>query len=217
MFSLGKSKINPHEIPTFTCKPTINQSELRVVIYINICWVNMGKPLQSPLNSEVYKANPQSTSITIVVFFLGKPLCDFHEMPHLNLQIHIQSYSNHHFCRVTLHPISIKFWVLLGISTCPFFQWPNFTGGALVPHHAMAVSSACARAGKKLPLEVLQTVREALCCLVAVVTAGVYGQEIPFGCHGVTASKYIEVVLPSFGVLLPSLPHVVACIMSALA
>lgn len=46
-------------------------------------------------------------------------------------------------------------------------------GGALVPHHAMAVSSACARAGKKLPLEVLQTVREALCCLVAVVTAGV--------------------------------------------
>ena len=79
-----------------------------------------------------------------------------------------------------------------------FFQWPNFTGGALVPHHAMAVSSACARAGKKLPLEVLQTVREALCCLVAVVTAVVYGQEIPFGCLGVTASKLYYLHLESY-------------------
>ena len=53
------------------------------------------------------------------------------------------------------------------------FEWPSFTGGALVPHHAMAVSSACARVGKKVPLEVLQTVREALCCLVAMVNSSV--------------------------------------------
>lgn len=58
-----------------------------------------------------------------------------------------------HLMKSFLTSVLVPFWRL----------HPAAVQGALVPHHAMAVSSACARAGKKLPLEVLQTVREALC------------------------------------------------------
>ncbi|CAE8720646.1 unnamed protein product, partial [Polarella glacialis] len=46
----------------------------------------------------------------------------------------------------------------------PFWRaHPASVQAALLPHHATAVSAACARCGKALPQEVLETVRSAMC------------------------------------------------------
>ncbi|CAK9071322.1 unnamed protein product [Durusdinium trenchii] len=45
----------------------------------------------------------------------------------------------------------------------PFWeQYPSAVQGSLLPHHAMAVASACARS-YQLPLHILETVRDAIC------------------------------------------------------